>query len=49
LKESTLKTILTWDESGSSQRARSVGKMDQMLDARAAAFILQEYLDETQT
>jgi putative Holliday junction resolvase len=34
--------IVTWDESGSSQAA---GKQDALSDARAAAHILQEYLD----
>ena len=49
LQEATLKAILTWDESGSSQRARHLRKKDDMIDARAAAVILQEYLDETKT
>jgi len=49
LQEVTVKAIVTWDESGSSQRARHLGKKDDMIDARAAAVILQEYLDETQT
>jgi putative Holliday junction resolvase len=49
LQEASIIEIETWDESGSSQRARSIGKKDNMLDARAAAFILQEFLDETQT
>jgi len=49
LREITAKAIVTWDESGSSQRARYIGKRDNMIDARAAAVILQEYLDETQT
>jgi putative Holliday junction resolvase len=47
LKETSKIVIQTWDESGSSQRARSIRKKDEMLDARAAAVILQEYLDET--
>jgi putative Holliday junction resolvase len=48
LKEKTSIQIETWDESGSTQMA-SRGKMkDDMLDARAAAVILQEYLNETQ-
>ena len=34
--------IVTWDESGSTLAA---GKRDARLDARAAAVILQEYLD----
>ena len=48
LQDATTKEILTWDESGSSQRARSARKNDHMIDARAAAVILQEYLDERQ-
>jgi putative Holliday junction resolvase len=34
--------VETWDESGSTQLA---GVKDEMIDARAAAFILQDYLD----
>lgn len=34
--------VETWDESGSTQAA---GKRDERTDARAAAVILQEYLD----
>jgi putative Holliday junction resolvase len=37
--------IATWDESGSTQAAQQSSGNDEMLDARAAAFILQEYLD----
>ncbi|MGD8759941.1 MAG: Holliday junction resolvase RuvX [Anaerolineales bacterium] len=37
--------VFTWDETGSTQAARRTGKPDPMLDARAAAYILQEYLD----
>lgn len=37
--------ILTWDESGSTQAALQIQKADQLLDARAAAVILQEYLN----
>lgn len=40
--------IVTWDESGSTQKARKMGKKDTLIDARAAAFILQEFLDATQ-
>ena len=40
--------VVTWDESGSTLAA---GKQDAFIDARAAAFILQEYLNaqDTQT
>lgn len=37
--------VLTWDESGSTQAAQRNRGRDPMLDARAAAFFLQEYLD----
>ena len=45
LCETTTIPILTWDESGSTQAALQIHKADQLLDARAAAVILQEYLD----
>lgn len=37
--------VVTWDESGSTEAARRGKKDDKLLDARAAAYILQEYLD----
>ena len=37
--------VLTWDESGSTQAAKRGPRGDRLLDARAAAVILQEYLD----
>lgn len=46
LKEETNIPIAAWDESGSTQAAQKNIKNDDMLDARAAAVILQEYLDE---
>jgi putative Holliday junction resolvase len=42
LRKATRVAVDTWDESGSTQLA---GKKDEMIDARAAAFILQDYLD----
>ena len=42
LKTATGVDVDTWDESGSTQLA---GKKDEMIDARAAAYILQDYLD----
>ena len=45
LCEATTIPILTWDESGSTQAALQIHKADQLLDARAAAVILQEYLN----
>ena len=40
--KATSVAVETWDESGSTQMA---GKKDEMIDARAAAYILQDYLD----
>jgi putative Holliday junction resolvase len=45
LTQSTGITVETWDESFSTQRAESIRTGDPDLDARAAAFILQDYLD----
>ena len=42
LKKATGVDVHTWDESGSTQLS---GKKDEMIDARAAAYILQDYLD----
>jgi putative Holliday junction resolvase len=45
LRQRTSVPVETWDESGSTQAARRGGRDDPMLDARAAAVILQEYLN----
>jgi putative Holliday junction resolvase len=45
LKEETDIPIATWDESGSTQVAQINSRNDDLLDARAAAVILQEYLN----
>ncbi|MBN2556050.1 MAG: Holliday junction resolvase RuvX [Anaerolineales bacterium] len=37
--------IVPWDESGSTRAAMRGVCKDRLIDARAAAFILQEYLD----
>lgn len=37
--------VETWDESGTTRMAIQQGGDDDLLDARAAAFILQDYLD----
>ena len=37
--------IKTWDESGTTKKALEHHDKDEMLDARAAAFMLQDYLD----
>lgn len=42
LRKATRVAVDTWDESGSTRLA---GKKDEMIDARAAAYILQDYLD----
>jgi len=45
LRENTSLRIETWDESGSTQEAYRGKKKDSLLDARAAAVILQEYVN----
>lgn len=45
LKEQTDLPVHTWDESGTTRRAIEIGGEDDALDARAAAVMLQEYLD----
>ncbi|MCJ7823734.1 MAG: Holliday junction resolvase RuvX [Anaerolineales bacterium] len=45
LGASTSSPVQTWDESGSTQAALQIRKSDHLLDARAAAVILQEYLN----
>ena len=37
--------VMTWDESGSTQAAKRGPRGDKLLDARAAAVILLEYLN----
>ena len=48
LNEKTSIMVEPWDESGSTQKAYRRKKKDDMLDARAAAVILQEFLDEAE-
>jgi putative Holliday junction resolvase len=48
LSEQTSIPVKTWDESDSSLRAQEHMKKTNELDAFAAAFILQEYLDAQQ-
>jgi len=38
-------TVLAWDESGSTQAAMRGAEKDALIDARAAAYLLQEYLN----
>ncbi len=45
IRQHTSLPVETWDESGSTQAARRGGRDDPMLDARAAAVILQEFLN----
>lgn len=45
LRQASSMPVTTWDESGSTQAARRGSGKDPMLDARAAAVILQDYLD----
>lgn len=37
--------VITWDESGSTQQAKQGGTPGEAVDARAAAVILQDFLD----
>jgi putative Holliday junction resolvase len=45
IRRQTSLPVETWDESGSTQAARRGGRDDPMLDARAAAVVLQEFLN----
>lgn len=45
LQDLTTLPVETWDESGSSIAASQKGRKKQPIDARAAAIILQEYLN----
>jgi putative Holliday junction resolvase len=45
IQEQTDVPVTMWDESGTSVRARASGGQRHRLDARAAAVLLQEYLD----
>ncbi|TFH36291.1 MAG: Holliday junction resolvase RuvX [Anaerolineales bacterium] len=49
LRVSGVIPVTTWDESGSTQAALGGRRSDSNLDARAAAVILQEYLDAQST
>ena len=48
LRERTSLKIQTWDESGTTKRALEDGQASEMLDARAAAYMLQDFLDATE-
>jgi putative Holliday junction resolvase len=45
IKEETDIAVETWDESGTTKRALASHEEDELLDARAAAYMLQDYLD----
>jgi len=45
LRERSDLPVIPWDESGSTQTALNIRGRDDRLDARAAAVILQDYLD----
>ena len=45
IKEQTDIPVETWDESGTTKRALKNHDKDELLDARAAAYMLQDYLD----
>ena len=49
LRQAGFVRVETWDESGSTVEAESMHKPDEMTDARAAAVILQSYLDAQKT
>lgn len=48
LRQATTLEIVTWDESGSTLQAERMTHAAAPLDARAAAVILQEFLDAQQ-
>lgn len=48
LRQAGAPDVKTWDESGSTQAALATGEDDRQADARAAAFILQGFLDALQ-
>lgn len=45
LRGATDLPVETWDESNTTQRAVDLGGGEDLIDARAAAVLLQEYLD----
>ena len=45
IQSNTELPVITWDESGSTDKAVKSSSDDNLLDAHAAAFILQDYLD----
>jgi len=49
LRQAGFPRVDTWDESGSTLEAETIRRPDEMTDARAAAVILQSYLDAQKT
>ena len=45
IQSNTELPVITWDESGSTDKSVKFSSDDNLLDAHAAAFILQDYLD----
>jgi len=49
IRQAGFPRVETWDESGSTEEALQLHAGDEMTDARAAAVILQGYLDAAKT
>ncbi len=49
IRQAGFARVETWDETGSTEEALQVRPADDMTDARAAAIILQGYLDASKT
>jgi putative Holliday junction resolvase len=49
LRQAGFSLVETWDESGSTMAAEAIHQPDDLTDARAAAVILQSYLDAHKT
>jgi len=45
IRQAGFERVETWDETGSTEEALALRGADEMIDARAAAVILQGYLD----
>lgn len=45
IQQQTKLPVILWDESGTTKRAQGSGGQRHAIDARAAAILLQEYLD----
>jgi putative Holliday junction resolvase len=49
LRQAGFSRVETWDESGSTMAAEAIHQPDELTDARAAAVILQSFLDAHKT